>query len=766
MDMKIRVHRTPKSIITGVDSIGQIGAEVSKLRAKKALIMTDPGVAASGMVEVVERPLIDAGVEVGVFAKCVPEPPMSSLEEGVKFCEQGAYDCIVGFGGGSVIDVAKITSVMVGSDASVESMVGIDMVPRKGLPVIAVPTTAGTGSEVTAIAIFANEKLNVKQGVVSGFLIPNVAIVDPMLTISCPAHVTAASGMDAFIHCIEAYTSVNATMHTDPLAREGIDLISKSIRTAVFDGSNIEARAGMAIGSLMGGISFGNAGVTAVHALSYPIGGTFHVPHGVANTLMLPWVMEYNMLACLPYFAEIAVAMGENVEGLSVRDAAARAVDAMKQLAIDIQVPQYLSDVGIPESAIEELADSAMTQTRLLVNNPRRLSRDDIVEIYNNGAVRPGSAALRPTARAKARRGPGRRPPRGSAPPRAVPGVRRGAGERPCGRSPAPRRLGCATPHSTKGTNPTVDRGRECQTPRRWQRSHERLLLCHAVDAGREPRELNERELDDLASGEEPRQSLASRPVVRVVEARDEDGSVGDVEVDVRRGDAVSVIVVQTPLRVVDRHYLEGAARRSHGRPQASDVRVQRVELGVVAVLARQRDDDTRRCEAGERVHVAAGVVVLERSGQPDDLLHAEVLPEHLLGVRPCQPGVAPLVEHHVLGREQRPLPVGVHRPTLEDDGRREAARAGQLDDPRGHPGRLGVVAVEAAVRVVPPLHRAERPATVHEERRRRVARPGVVRRHADELNVGRSAVRPGAAAPTRFVEVARRGDQTHRLVP
>ena len=183
-----------------------------------------------------------------------------------------------------------------------------------------------------------------------------------MLTLSCPPHVTAASGMDAFIHNIEAYTSVNATMHTDPLAREGIELISKSIRTAVFDGSNIEARAGMAIGALMGGITFGNAGVTAVHALSYPIGGTFHVPHGVANTLMLPWVMEFNMLACLPYFSEIAVAMGENIEGLSVREAAARSVEAMKQLAVDIQVPQYLSDVGIPESAIEDLADGAMTQ--------------------------------------------------------------------------------------------------------------------------------------------------------------------------------------------------------------------------------------------------------------------------------------------------------------------------------------------------------------------------------------------------------------------
>jgi len=156
------------------------------------------------------------------------------------------------------------------------------------------------------------------------------------------------------------------------------------------------------MGSLLGGLAFANAGVTAVHALSYPIGGTFHVPHGVANTLMLPWVMEYNMLACLDYFSEIAVAMGENISGLSVRDAAARSVEAMKQLAVDIQVPQYLSDVGIPESAIDEMADSAMTQTRLLVNNPRRLSRDDIIAIYHNGAVRPGSESAAANGKAKA----------------------------------------------------------------------------------------------------------------------------------------------------------------------------------------------------------------------------------------------------------------------------------------------------------------------------------------------------------------------------
>jgi alcohol dehydrogenase len=213
--------------------------------------------------------------------------------------------------------------------------------------------------------------------------------VDPMLTISCPPRVSAASGLDALIHNVEAFTSVNGTPLTDIYALEGIKFITRSIRTAVFQGNNVEARYEMALGALFGGISFGNAGVSAVHALSYPIGGAFHVPHGDANTLMLPWVMEYNMLGCLDRFVEIAKAMGLYVDGLTPREVGDKVVAALKQLAEDLKVPQYLSDVNIPASAIDQLADGAMGQTRLLVNNPRALTRDDVVEIYERCAVRP-----------------------------------------------------------------------------------------------------------------------------------------------------------------------------------------------------------------------------------------------------------------------------------------------------------------------------------------------------------------------------------------
>jgi alcohol dehydrogenase class IV len=388
---KMRIHRQPKTLITGVGAVDQLGIEARKLNGSKVLVITDQGVSECGMCVDVERPLREAGLEVDFYDKAVPEPPMSTIEEIVRIVENGGYDLIVGFGGGSPIDVAKAAAVLPHTGDTVYDYVGMDQVKKKGLPIIAIPTTSGTGSECTAIAIFANEKLNVKQGLVSPFLMPNVALIDPALTLTCPPNVTAASGMDALIHNIEAYISVNATMHTDSLAYEGIKLISQSIRTAVYDGTNMWARDNMAMGSMMGGIAFGNAGVGAVHALSYPIGGMFHVPHGVANTMVLPWAMDYNKLACLRWMRQVGEAMGENMEGLSDREAADVTVDALRLLADDLNVPQYLSDVEIPESAIPDLVEGAMTQARLWNNNPRKFTRDDMEQVYRNMAVRPGA---------------------------------------------------------------------------------------------------------------------------------------------------------------------------------------------------------------------------------------------------------------------------------------------------------------------------------------------------------------------------------------
>ena len=388
---EIRTHRAPKTLVTGVGAAARIGVAARQLGVTKALVLTDAGLAASGLVEQVERPLAEAGLPVDVYDGAVPEPPIGTIAEAVAKVEAGGYDCVVGFGGGSAIDVAKLAAVLAGSGRSAEDLVGVDRAPRKAAAVLAVPTTAGTGSEVTAVAVLTNEKLNVRQGCVSPNLVPNVAVVDPLLTMTCPPGLTASAGIDAFIHNVEAYISENASLHTDPLARQGIELISRSLRVAVFQGNNVEARHNMAMGSLLGGLAYGNAGVGAVHALSYPLGGRYHLQHGVANGLMLPWVMEYNIPACLDYFWEIGEAMGEPLRDLSRREGAFKALEAMRQLVADIGLPQYLSDVGIPESAVEELADGAMTQGRLLANNPRQLTRDEVVQIYRNAAVRPGA---------------------------------------------------------------------------------------------------------------------------------------------------------------------------------------------------------------------------------------------------------------------------------------------------------------------------------------------------------------------------------------
>lgn len=386
---KTRVHRSPRVLITGVGCVQSIAGEAHKLGASKTAIITDAGLAQSGLTNAVERPLHDAGIEAVVFDRGVPLPPQDVVAECVAFLEEGHFDLLVSFGGGSASDLGKLGSVLVGSGLCCVDLAGLDRAPRKRIPLIAVPTTAGTGDEVTAIAEFADQKSPGRRAAISDHFIPTVAIVDPVLTLSCPPRLTAAAGMDAFTHNVEAFISVHATVHTDSLTRQGVELIGKSLRTAVFDGEDLEARDNMAIGSLLGGIGYGNAGLGAVHALSYPLTSRFHLQHGVANAIMLPWVMEKVMLAGLDYFGELGAALGEPLRELSPREQADRTVSAMRQLIADIDLPQYLSDVDVPADAVDQLADEAMRHGRLLANAPRRLSRDTVVEIYRSAAQRP-----------------------------------------------------------------------------------------------------------------------------------------------------------------------------------------------------------------------------------------------------------------------------------------------------------------------------------------------------------------------------------------
>jgi alcohol dehydrogenase class IV len=384
MAERISLFRTTKRILFGGGAVEKIGQEAQILKAKKALVITDPGIIQSGLLPAVEKPLQSVGISSAVFDGVEPDPKIEVVEKGVESAKREGIDLIIGLGGGSSLDIAKVTSVLVTNPGKIDSFLGIDLIPNPGVPLILVPTTAGTGSEVTPIAILSDTKEKLKKGVVSSYLFPEVAILDPKLTVGLPPSVTAFTGMDALTHAIESYISLNATDMTDLLAFRAMELIAKNLRMAYAYGENLMVRSAMMEGSLLAGMAFANAGVAAVHAFAYPLGGEFHIAHGLANTLMLPYVMRYNIIGCPHKFARMAKAFGEPVEGLSELDAAEAAVKFVERLSDDLRVPRRLRAVGIPESAVPQMAESAMKVTRLLVNNPRKITLEDAVAIYKS----------------------------------------------------------------------------------------------------------------------------------------------------------------------------------------------------------------------------------------------------------------------------------------------------------------------------------------------------------------------------------------------
>ena len=381
---KVTLFRTTKRILFGVGSVEKIGTEAQLLKAKKVLIITDQGVIQAGLLEGVEKSLQSVNLPFVIFDGVEPDPRIEVVEKSVEKAKKEGIDLIIGFGGGSSLDIAKVTSIMITNTGKIDSFFGIDLVPNPGVPVILIPTTAGTGSEVTPIAILSDTKEKLKKGIVSPTLFPEVAILDPKLTIGLPPSVTAFTGMDALTHAIEAYYSINATDITDLLAFKAMELLSKNLRMAYAHGENLAARSCVLEGSLLAGIAFANAGVGAVHAFAYPLGGEFHLAHGLTNTLMLPYVMRYNILGCPYKFAQMAKAFGEKVEGISELVGAEIAVRFVERLSDDLRVPRRLRDVRIPEDAIPRLAEAAMKVTRLLANNPRKVTLEDAVDIYKS----------------------------------------------------------------------------------------------------------------------------------------------------------------------------------------------------------------------------------------------------------------------------------------------------------------------------------------------------------------------------------------------
>ena len=374
-------HTTPQ-LHFGQGSLERLPQELKQWNPHSILLVSDPGVLKAGITAKVETLIVDAGYRVTIFSEVEPDPRIETAEACANAARSCKADVIIGVGGGSAMDIAKVAAVLAYSKQHIHSMFGIEQVNAAGLALILVPTTAGTGSEVTHIAILSDEQEHLKKGIVSKFLFPRLAIVDPLLTLGVPAAVTAASGMDALLHAVEAFTSKNANDLSDTLARRAMRLISENLRDAYQNGQNLEARTGMLEGSMLAGMAFANAGVTAVHAFAYPIGAEFHIPHGVANSIMMGPVLTFNISGNPAKFAEVAECISEKIDGTSVQDRAELSVAIMKQLAHDIDIPKNLSSFGVRKEHIPNLADGVLKVTRLLANNPRAITRDDAITLY------------------------------------------------------------------------------------------------------------------------------------------------------------------------------------------------------------------------------------------------------------------------------------------------------------------------------------------------------------------------------------------------
>jgi alcohol dehydrogenase class IV len=379
---KVSVFLAPRKTILGKDAVAQLGKEAKALGAKKVLIVTDPGVMKAGLCQIVQEVLNKASISAEVFDKVEPEPPVRVVEACIAAVKGDHYDLIVGLGGGSALDVAKGAATIAGHGGKVVDYVGMDAIPGPGLPKILIPTTAGTGSEATRVFVMTDEADNTKKVVFSDFLMSDVAILDPMLTLSMPAAVTADTGFDALVHAIESYVSVNTTPFAEILALESMSLIAHNLPMACAKGSHLMARYNMLLAANLAGSAFTSGGLGAVHGLAYVLGTQYHMPHGRSNAIMLPHIMAFNRTGNLKKFAEIAGAMGEVTEGLSLHEASEKSVEAVKKLLTTVGISFHLSDYGIPREDLPILVEGGLKQSRLFVPNPRDLTESDVRKIY------------------------------------------------------------------------------------------------------------------------------------------------------------------------------------------------------------------------------------------------------------------------------------------------------------------------------------------------------------------------------------------------
>ncbi|MEE9400135.1 MAG: iron-containing alcohol dehydrogenase [Dehalococcoidales bacterium] len=380
-----RTFQIPRVLITGSGASGQVGEEIKKLTVNKGLIVTDRTLVRLGLLDGIRQALRQNKVPFTLFDQVLTEPVVGFVQEGLKAYRESGCDFLMAVGGGSVIDTTKAIAVMAANEGSIEDYRGLGKIPKKGPPSVAIPTTAGTGSEVTPFTIITDTRTNVKMLIGSPFLIPDIAIVDPLLTLSMPQDITAATGIDALTHAIEAYVSVKAQPMSDIFSLSAIRLISGNLRQSWVDSNNIEAREKTMLGALQAGIAFGNSSVALVHGMSRPIGAYFHARHGASNAALLSVVTEFSLSGNPTRYAHIAQAMGEDVTGLSDMEAARMGANAVKRLINDIKVLS-LRELGIDKEKLDKLAPK-MSEDAIAsgspANNPRQATKEEIMELYH-----------------------------------------------------------------------------------------------------------------------------------------------------------------------------------------------------------------------------------------------------------------------------------------------------------------------------------------------------------------------------------------------
>lgn len=377
------VFNTTRSIQFGAGSLARLGDLVRTSPGSRVMLVTDPGMMATGIVDRALDIIKASGAAASLFADVEADPPEAVVRTAAEAARAAGVDVVVGLGGGSSLDVAKLVALLAAGREELSSVYGIGNAKGPRLPLILVPTTSGTGSEVTPISIVTTGASE-KMGVVSPVLLPDVALLDPELTYGLPPHVTAATGIDAMVHAIEAYASTNANNNrlSRMLAVQALQLMGAALLRAVRNGRDEAARADMLLGSMLAGQAFANSPVAAVHALAYPLGGHFHIPHGLSNALVLPHVLRFNAETAADAYVSLAPHVFPALEKLEGRARVAAFCDCLAQLSKDTGLPQTLREMKITADWLPKLARDAMNQTRLLVNNPRPLTEVDALAIY------------------------------------------------------------------------------------------------------------------------------------------------------------------------------------------------------------------------------------------------------------------------------------------------------------------------------------------------------------------------------------------------